>query len=263
MSDKKLLNSLVFFYILVYTISYVAVPAFHKFFKPKTISGTLLLNSVVLLMMFAVIYTIIKINKNDKTFFATLGIRKKNTFSSFLLAEAFSIPILLSWLIGVKVAGINAMLVAAKPSWINMEDVSFQSLFFAIILWTLTGIISFSFWQAFPYELMNSFPLKLKLTLIVILWSGLYNAPLLSGKFDLFDIVFFGLLFTIVYHKRKNSIGILIAYLLNENPLWWIIAALFKPNIENVFLILLIFRALISFVSIILMIRLKKTASII
>jgi hypothetical protein len=139
------------------------------------------------------------------------------------------------------------MLIAAKPRWASPK-ISLDSLECAILLWILVDVIDFIFWEAFTYELMKGFP-KIAIPLIVILWAGLYNAPLLTGKLDLFDLTFFGFLFTLVYHKTRNSAGILVAYLLNENPLWWVISAVFGSNIEIVFTSSLILRTLISFTS--------------
>ncbi len=108
--------------------------------------------------------------------------------------------------------------------------------------------------RLFPNELMHDISPKFAILLIATLWSGLYNTPLLTGKFDPVDILLFGFLFTWGYHKTRNSVGIVGAYLLNENPLWWIIASSFD-NIGMVFFILLVFRALICVTSLVLVVR--------
>ncbi|MBO8174465.1 MAG: hypothetical protein H0Z18_04335 [Thermococcus sp.] len=184
---------------------------------------------------------------------SVFGFKKKGIKESFLLAAAVSTPIPLSWLMGIKIVGIDTLLVAAKPSWVAFP-VSLNAVVFAIVFWTLIGIVAFALWQAFPYELMHGISPKFAILLIAILWSGLYNTPLLTGKLDPVDVLLFGFLFTWIYHKTRNSVGIIGAYLLNENPLWWTIAASFD-NIEMAFLILLVFRTLICVVSLVLVVK--------
>lgn len=162
---------------------------------------------------------------------------------SFLLAEAFSTPIPLFWFIGTQIIGVDTMLTAAKPSWAT--TVSVRVLVSAILLWGMMSIIAFIFWETFPYEIMKDFPKKLVIPLIVALWAGLYNTPLLTMWQDLFDVIFFGFLYTLTYHKTRNSIGILAAYLLNENPLWWVISSMFRPYEGIAFQVFLVVRVLI------------------
>jgi hypothetical protein len=204
---------------------------------------------------------------SEKKYLSFVGIKKSAMGKSFLWANAFVTPIPLLWLIGTQIVGIgvDTMLIAAKPHWISLP-VSFWSFAFAILFWSLTAIISFCFWQAFPYELSRPLSGKYVVPLIAIFWASLYNAPLLTGKLDLFDIIFFGFLFTVVYYKSRNSVGILIAYLLNENPLWWVMAAtiapVFSTDIGTVFVIFLIIRVLIGSASIaILVINSRKANS--
>jgi len=105
----------------------------------------------------------------------------------------------------MQIVGVDTLLVAAKPSWVNFP-ISLGILIFAVLFWVLVGTVAFAFWQAFPYELMHGISPKFAIFLIAILWSGLYNTPLLTGKLDPADILFFGFLFTWVYHKTRNSV---------------------------------------------------------
>jgi len=80
------------------------------------------------------------------------------------------------------------------------------------------------------------------------IWAGLYNTPLITGKLDPFDVLFFGLAYTFVYSKTRNSVGFVTAYQLNENPLWWVVANVF-PNLDAAFTFALIVRVPISSVT--------------
>ncbi len=255
MSRKRVI-SIALFYLLAYLTAYIINPLLISNLEAPYIPLSPLLNHIFMLVeMSLIVYIVLKLNNKSYTV-STFGIRKRNLGNSFLWAAAFSAPIPLFWLIGIKVAGINVMLIAAKPSWAN-TPISLQLFTSAILLWILAGIIAFIFWEAFPYEFMKDFSKKLSIPLIAALWAGLYNTPLLTRKFDPFDVIFFGFLFTLVYHKTRNSIGILIAYLLNESSLWWIISAVFGSNIKMAFTVSLTVRMLICSISVFLVIRIK------
>ncbi len=245
---REKIVSIVLFYLLTYLITYTVSPfLFSQLEMPHTLPSLLLTHILMLVGMFSIVYAVLRLN-NENRILSTFGIRKHNLGNSFLWATAFSTPIPLLWLIGTQIVGVDTMLVAAKPSWAN-PPISLQALISAILLWILAGIVAFIFWEAFPYELMKDFPKNLIIPLIAVLWAGLYNTPLLTGNFDPFDVIFVGFLFTLANHKARNSIGILMAYLLNENPLWWVTAAVFGPNIKMVFTASLILRMLICSIS--------------
>ncbi len=250
-SPSRKTTSIMIFYLLVYLIVYGSTFVINSYLKTSHVLLYLTTTiGTILAGMFLVALLILKLN-NEKLTPSVFGIRRYNLGSSFLLAAALSMPISLLWLIGMKIVGIDTLLVAAKPSWVTFP-ISLGILIFAVLFWVLVGTVAFAFWQAFPYELMHGISPKFAILLIAILWSGLYNTPLLTEKLDPADILFFGFLFTWVYHKTRNSVGIVIAYLLNENPLWWVIAAIFGTNIRIAFVIFLIFRALICAISLIL-----------
>jgi len=250
LASRKIRSIMLFYllaYLIVYGSAFVINSNSHVLLYLTTTIGT------VLAGMFLAALLILKLN-NKKLTPSIFGIRREGIKESFLLAAALSTPIPLLWLIGMKILGIDTLLVAAKPSWANFP-ISLGILIFAVLFWVLVGIVAFALWQAFPYELMHGISPKFAIFLIAILWSGLYNTPLLTGKLDPADILFFGFLFTWVYHKTRNSVGIVIAYLLNENPLWWVIAAIFGANIRTAFVIFLIFRTLVCLVSAVLLVR--------
>ena len=252
---REKIVSITFFYSLAYLIAYIVNPFLSHLEMPYILSILLLTHILILIGTFLIVYVVLKLN-NENCTLSTFGIRKHNLSNSFLWATALSTPIPLLWLIGTQIADVDTMLIAAKPSWAN-PPISLQVLISAILLWILAGIVAFIFWEAFPYEFMKDFPKKFVIPLIAVSWAGLYNTPLLTGKFDPFDVIFFGFLFTLVYHKTRNSMGILMAYLLNENPLWWIIAAVFGPNIKVAFMTFLILRMSICSVSAFWVIRTK------
>ncbi len=257
MSKGKIV-SIALFYLLAYLIAYIVNPLlFPHLEMPHPFPSLLLTHTLTLVEILLIAYLVLKLN-NENCTLSTFGIRKDNLGNSFLWAAAFSTPIPLLWLIGTKIVGFETILIAAKPSWAN-PPISLQVLMSAILLWILAGIVAFMFWEAFPYELMKDFPQKLATPLIAVLWTGLYNTPLLTGKIDPFDAIFFGFLFTLTYHKARNSMGILMAYLLNENPLWWVTAAVFGSNIKMAFTVFLIFRMLICSISTFWVIKTKNS----
>ncbi|KPU62947.1 hypothetical protein EP1X_06190 [Thermococcus sp. EP1] len=239
---------------LVYLIVYGSTLVIKYYLKNSYILLDLTATiGITFIGIFLVAILVLKLN-NEKLLPSLFGIRRDNLRNSFLLAAALSTPIPLFWLIGMQIVGIDTLLVAAKPSWANFP-ISLGILIFAVLFWGLIGTVAFAFWQAFPYELMRDISPRFAVLWIAILWSGLYNTPLLTGKLDPVDILFFGFLFTWVYHKTRNSVGIVLAYLLNENPLWWIIAAIFGANIRIAFMVFLIFRVLVCLVSVVLLVR--------
>jgi len=253
---REKIVSITLFYSLAYLIAYIVNPfLFSHLEMPYTLPGLLLSHTLILVGIFLIVYVVLRLNNENFTL-STLGIRKHNLGNSFLWAAAFSTPIPLLWLIGTQIVGVDTILIAAKPSWAN-PPISLQILISATLLWILAGIVAFIFWEAFPYEFMKDFPKKLVIPLIAVLWAGLYNTPLLTGKFDPFDVIFFGFLFTLAYHKARNSMGILMAYFLNENPLWWVTAAVFGPDIKMAFTVSLILRMLICSISAFWVIRAK------
>lgn len=253
---RKKIFSIIIFYLLVYLIIYIVNPLLFSHLEILYIPLRLLINHILILVgIFLIAHAVLRLN-NENRILLTLGIRKHNLGNSFLWATALSTPISLFWIIGTWVSGVSKMLTIAKPSWIN-PPISSIVLLYSVSFWILSGVMVVMFWESFPYEFMRDFPKKFVIPLIIALWAGLYNTPLITGKFDPFDIIFFGFLFVMVYHKTRNSVGILMAYLLNENPLWWVITAAFGPNTERVFVVFLIFRLLVCLLSILWIIKVK------
>jgi hypothetical protein len=223
----------------------------------NTLSAIILAHSLLVLSGLAIIYTTLRL-RGERFTFSAIGIRKRSLTGSFLWAAAFSTPIPLLWFAGSQILGVETLLVAAKPSW-AIPPVMPEVLGLAILSWVLVGVVAFMFWEAFPYELLEGLPVKIRLFLVVVLWAGLYNAPLLTGRLDPGDILFFGLLFTLTYHKTRNSVGVLLAYLLNENPLWWVAAAIFGPQMAVVFMAALTLRMAVCSTSALWVIKARRS----
>jgi len=250
LQNRKRIKSVILYYLLTFLTYYIARHFMLQLTQVFVSLYVLLIHLFILIGMLLITYVTSKSSylSYEKYSSSIIGVKKDGLGKSFLWANAFLTPIPLLWLVGTQVVGTDIMLIAAKPSWANLP-ISFWTFAFAILFWSSGGIIFFCFWQAFPYEALQSFPKKYVIPLIAILWAGLYNAPLLTGKLDPGDVIFLGFLFTVVYHKSRNSIGSLLAYLLNENPLWWIIAATFGTAMSTAFIIFLIVRILISSIS--------------
>ena len=232
---------MVVFYLITYLTVYLVNPILYSYlnllYNPLSL---LLLQTLTLSYLLLVVFIILKLNHlaNLRSF---LGLKKHNLLDSSLWAMAVSLPLPLIWLIGTQLVGVDILLTAAKPLWAE-SYASLQTLILAILMWVLTALFVFSLLESFPYEFMKEYSKSYVILPIVILWAGIYNTPLLTGKLDPLDIVFFGLFFTLVYYKTRNSIGLLIAYLLNENPLWWVISSFFKPSRGFAFVLFLVLR---------------------
>jgi len=247
---RKKIFILTFFYLTAY-ISLYAIN--YVLFRSLRITPNILnLFCVVLTVLFVIgLTTVLSFKLIAKECFSLsfLGLKKDHIMLSFILALTVSSPISILWLISVKVEGITKVLAIAKPEWIVLP-ISETAFTIALLFWILNGVIAFSLWEAFPLEILKSSSKLISVFFVVMMWAFLYNTPLLTSKFDIIDILIFGFAFTLVYSKTRNSLGIIFAYLLNENPLLWIIAASFFPHMEKVFLFLLIARFVICLAAI-------------
>ncbi|MBO8140234.1 MAG: hypothetical protein H0Z22_07170 [Thermosipho sp. (in: Bacteria)] len=189
---REKIASITLFYLLTYLITYIVNLFLVLHLEIPYILLSLLLTHILLLVgIYLIIYVVLK-QSNENCTISSFGIRKHNLVNSFLWAAAFSTPIPLLWLIGTQIVGVDTILIAAKPSWANPPILP-QVLISSILLWILTGIVAFLFWEAFSYEFMKEFPKKIVIPLIASLWAGLYNnTTLLTGNFDPFDVIFFG-----------------------------------------------------------------------
>ena len=207
---------------LVYTSLYTANA---YYFYQTNFTGIVprILGALVGLAIVATIFYALNRKAGGRPLLRLLGLRKKGILRSFLWANAVLLPLMVILLGSVLVSGPESLLVNAQvpfpvppiPPWYPI---------FGSTAWVLGGLTAFPFLQAYPYEEMNGLPKRYVVPLIVVLWVGLYNAPLITGAVIWDDIVLFGFLFAVAYHKSRNSIGLVAAYVLAELPVWSLIA---------------------------------------
>jgi hypothetical protein len=178
------------------------------------------MNAAITSLMFLAVYSISKHFVGGWNL-GMAGFKKENFVKSFLLASATLTPIQIFIIIGANLIGINSFRSRMAVPWLTPPYNPWLPLF-AIVLWSLYGLFSFSILQAFPYETLKNH--KYMLLVISALWIGLYNTPLLTGEFSPDDILFLGIIFLLVYHRTRNALGLIPVYvLLYEGPILWII----------------------------------------
>ncbi|KXB01968.1 hypothetical protein AKJ43_02775 [candidate division MSBL1 archaeon SCGC-AAA261D19] len=155
-----------------------------------------------------------------------IGWVKENFSMSFLWVSAVCLPLTLSSLVRVHVAGVSTVIESYHGAPGASAPYSLWLPLFAIVLWALFGATSFSFLQAFPYESLREYPKKYVLPSIALLFILLYNAPLVTGEFNVCDILWLGIIFLLLYHKFRNSLSLILAYVtLFEFPVLWCFGA--------------------------------------
>jgi len=201
------------------------------------IAGTFALAAI----LFLLVYTLSKSGGYWSPYL--VGFRRTGVLSAFVWANAFILPDALTLLFRLYAYGQASILKLfyfptpnSPPLWYPLYAVSF---------WIVGGIIVFPLLEAFPYESLKDIPKRCAIPIIVVLWAGLYNLPLLAGITNIRpdDIFFFDFLFLIAYIKSRNSIGLVLAYVLNESPVWYIVAVSWGVTILS---ISIVFRALFS-----------------
>lgn len=221
-SEKYSLNVACMFYILIYIIIYVPnywviTQHFYLNFLQR-----ILVNAAITSLMFLAVYSISKHFVGSWNL-GMVGLKGENFVKSFLLASAALTPLQIFIIIGANLIGINSFRSRMAVSWLTPPYDLWLPLF-AIVLWSLYGLFSFSILQAFPYEILKNHKKKYALLAISALWIGLYNAPLLTVEFIPEDILFLGIIFLVVYHRTRNALGLIPVYvLLYEGPILWII----------------------------------------
>jgi len=172
-----------------------------------------------------------------------VGFRRTGTLSAFVWANAFFLPDTLTLLFRLYAYGQASILAlfyfptpSSPPLWYPLYAVSF---------WIAGGIAVFPLLEAFPYESLKDVRKRYAIPLVVVLWAGIYNAPLVVGVINLRpdDIFFFDFLFLVAYVKSRNSIGLVLAYVLAESPVWYIIAVSWGVRILSIGIVV---RALLS-----------------
>jgi hypothetical protein len=210
------------FYVVAYITLYAANYLTIAHYVYLSVLNELLISAVAASVLFLVVYFI------SKRFFGRwnlgmIGFKKENFVKSLLLASAVLAPIEIFLVVAANLVGVNSLSTSWAISWLS-PPYQLWLPFYAIAVWSLYGLISFSILQAFPHSLLKNY--KYALIAISVLWIGLYNFPLLTGQLLPDDILFLGILFLVVYHYTKNVLGMVIVYVLAyEGPVLWTIGA--------------------------------------
>jgi len=235
--DKKLKTVIIFYglvFIIIYGLTFLLF-----FFEYLSLLIELFISFALALTIFLLIFIIIRYLL-DGWNLELLGWKKKNFSKSLLWASASLLPSNLALSIACYVLGTDTVLTWVHtgiqppyPAWLPL---------FGIFYWFLSGIISFSFWQAFPYECLKEYPKKYSIPIISILFILLYNQPLMTRAFYLTDIIWLGIIFVLIYHRFQNSLSLVMSYVfLFEGPVVWCFGIIFG---ELIFFIILNIRAI-------------------
>ena len=217
---KVSLTSVWIFYVLVYFIVYVANYLVLAGYVRLNLLQRLLINTALAALLFVGIYFISKHfvgGWNPRM----IGFSRENFAKSLLLASAVLTPLQIFIVVEANLVGVGSFITRMSIPWLS-PPYQLWLPFYAIILWLLSGLTSFSILQAFPHSLLKNY--KHSMIAIAALWVGLYNAPLLTGELLVDDILFLGILFLVVYHYTENALGLIIVYVLAyEGPILWTI----------------------------------------
>ncbi len=244
---RNYLISLVFYYTYAYIVLYGITSLLQPVFPMEKGLASLLITPFIILLLYLIGAIASFKLRGEKLDLEGFGLRKYGGWKSFVYSAALSTPIPVFWLIGTRIVGLNTIMIATKPIWTDSINPP-NLLIGGLGLWLMTSIITLIFWIAVPYELSRNFSVNVMIPVITILWAGLYNTPFLTGKIDPIDVFFFGLLYAIVYHRTGNIVGLIISYLIVENPLWWVISTLIPFNSEITFLTLLVTRSAVCII---------------
>lgn len=187
----------------------------------------LLINFTYLLAFTGVAIFLSRILKREVN--EMFGLRREGILESLMLAGAiYFIVVCLPAIIFILMSGANAKELitkwvesAEKPRWFYEFPRELVPLI-ALLVWSISGIGIFVFLQAFLYECLRFKPKKYVLPLVMATTCLIYNAPLVSGAWKPDDILVLGVLYPLVYHKTRNSVGLILTYvLIFEAPVLW------------------------------------------
>lgn len=243
------------YYVVIFSTLYgcsIVVNAFDLWRDPNTV---LIINCASLIFTLLVAYRL----SNDK-FVELLGFRREGLWRSLVYTGALLGIVTLALALFNRVSIDEIVRVAMEwaksgrcPPWMDHTDPMLLPVY-ALVIWGISGVLSFALLVAYPYEMLGA----RYLPLVSLMFVLLYNLPLVTGEWKLDDIMVLGLLFPLIYHLTRNSVGLILSYvLLFEFPVmvaflrgWGIFAfltILFGRIVWEIFcLIVLIFRPLFS-----------------
>lgn len=198
------------------------------------------------ILVFAMMYAIARIFYGDPF--------KINPQSSYFdglthVLAIVGIVDILSLIVVIALSGgihidIREIYLKAKPRFVDVWTPYLP--IFALIYWGISGTVVAYFYHSVTFELFKRRGRLICMIAMTTLFILNYNAPLLSNYWNLWDIIFFGLIFAYSYSIKRNPLVLLSAYLLFEVPLWWCILA---PLGEKVFVFYFIGRVVISIIA--------------
>jgi len=179
-------------------------------------NAVLALNGSLLLAISAVAYRL-----KDGKFLGLLGFKREGLWRSLVYSGAAlgiaTVPIALFH----RVSPSRIVQMAIKhassggwPVWMNHTSPMLLPAY-AVVIWGISGILFLSLLIAYPYEILGA----RYLPFISFMFTITYNLPLLTGEWVVDDVVVLGILFPVLYHMTRNSLGLIISYvLLYEYP---------------------------------------------
>jgi len=261
---------ILFYYIGIYGLIYGGSYTISHFGISEALSRNVIavisINSLILVIALFLAYSFSQ--RSDIKFSHVLGIKKEGLFGSLIFSGAILGFLSLVTLIALKlIGGIHSTdeflkIIITKVStysgtpWFNYANPTMLP-FVALVVWTISGVLFFALMIAYPYEIINN---PRYLPIISLLFVFLYNNPLITGEWKPDDIIVLGILFPLIYHLTRNSIGLILSYVfLFEFP---ILVAFLKGWGITAFLILFVGRILWEiFCMIVVMIRFVKFKS--
>ncbi len=215
----KLIAYFLIFTCIVYSVSFTVA---HLFPEPN-----LLQRILAVLLLFSVLYFVFRVKlpslKPEFTF-------QKSIIHVFsILSVGYAFPVIIIVLMGADQVYINA-----KPVFINLWTPNI--LLFGVVYWLINGVIVAYFYHALTYNLFSKNGKLFGIFVSAVLFTLNYNVPLISGYWNPWDILFYGLGFSYSYSENRDIFAILLAYLVSEEPLWWCLLAPFGSKIFALFL---------------------------
>ena len=213
------------YYATVYAYLYGAYFILHYLGVKPTPVTVLATNFMTLVFLLLLAYYISTPLRGKRGFLGLIGLRGRKTVSSLVVSGAFTaapglVLVGVALLMGLDLPG----LVYENASRLTIPWFEFLSgptlPLAALAVWGLSGFVSFSLLQAFPYEIMSGERKLLPLLIVSLGFIGLYNLPLATGEWKLDDIIVLGILYPAAYAITRSSIGLIINYVaLFELPL--------------------------------------------
>ncbi|WP_457741863.1 hypothetical protein [Thermococcus sp.] len=134
-------------------------------------------------------------------------------------AVALMLPLYAFSFVAMLYFGAGRFMDMARPGFVDVWGPSLIP--YAILFWTLSGILAAFFYDAVPYELFSVRGRTAGIAGATAVFALNYNQPLLTGIWRPEDIIFFGTAFAYSYSVKGKAFSLVIAYLLSELPLWW------------------------------------------